>query len=452
MKFRIPILVLLHGPLMFLPPLAAQPQGLSLQEAVRIALEKHPSVEATAAQVSAAGSRIDAARGGYLPQVNFSESWMRSNNPVFVFGALLTQRQFTEANFAIDRLNRPDFVNNFQSQVVVDQVVYDARQIRSQVRSAELGRSIASQDLRRARMDVIANVVRRYYGFVLARESLAVATEAVKSAEADLVRAEAVRSAGLATDADVLSIRVHVSAMREQQIRRGYDAEVAQAALNEALGLPLETRHDLTTPLTAAPLESLTLDQYEKTALAERPELRQAELARTIAETQVSAARGSLLPRVGLRGMFEADRGQFVRKAGANWLVGATLNWNVFNGNTNRARIQEAGEMLRSARAQETQASRGVRLQVHSAFADFQAAKERIEVASAAVSMAEESLRIIKNRFEAGLTTVTELLRNETALLDARTRRLAAVYDQRVAAAMLERASGTLSVDSGAIR
>ncbi len=71
---------------------------------------------------------------------------------------------------------------------------------------------------------------------------------------------------------------------------------------------------------------------------------------------------------------------------------------------------------------------------------------------SAAVSMAEESLRIIKNRYEAGLTTVTELLRNETALLEARTRRLAAVYDQRVAAAMLERASGTLSVDSGAIR
>ena len=452
MKVRIPILVLWHVPLTLLPPLAGQSQTLSLSEAVRIAVDKHPSVEATQAQVSAAESRIGAARGGYLPQVNYSESWMRSNNPVFVFSSLLTQRQFTEANFAIGPLNRPGFVNNFQSQVVVDQVVFDARQIRSQVRSAQLGKSIASQDLRRTRMDVIANVVRRYYGMVLARESLAVATEAVKSAEADLRRAEAVRGAGMATDADVLSIRVHVSAMREQQIRRSYDVDVARAALNEALGLPLETPHEPTTPLTQAPLDSLTLDQYEKTALAERPELRQAELARTVAETQVSAARGSLLPKVGLRGMFEADRQQFVRKGGANWLVGATLNWNVFNGNSSRARIEEASGLLRSARAQETQASRGVRLQVRAAYADFQSARERIEVAGAAVAMAEESLRIIKNRFEAGLTTVTELLRNETALLDARMRKLAAIYDQRVAAAMLERASGTLSVDSGAIR
>jgi outer membrane protein TolC len=91
-------------------------------------------------------------------------------------------------------------------------------------------------------------------------------------------------------------------------------------------------------------------------------------------------------------------------------------------------------------------------LQVRQAHAGLKAAEERIEVASAAVTMAEESLRITKNRYEAGLATVSDLLRNETALLETQTRRLAAVYDQRVAAAMLELAAGTLSVDSESVR
>jgi outer membrane protein TolC len=78
----------------------------------------------------------------------------------------------------------------------------------------------------------------------------------------------------------------------------------------------------------------------------------------------------------------------------------------------------------------------------------LRAAQQRIESARAAQAEAEESLRISQNRYEAGLSTVTDLLRVETALLETRTRYLAAVHDQRIAAAMLELAAGTLTADS----
>jgi outer membrane protein TolC len=438
---------------LILAALPAWPQTpLTLADAVRIALEKHPSIEASQARGAAAGTRIDQARGNYLPKVNYSESFARSNNPVFVFSSLLTQHQFTEQDFAIGPLNRPDFLNNFQSVVSVDQVVYDAGQIRHGVRSAELGRKLAAEDERLTRMSVIASVLRSYFGAALARESLAVANEAVKSAEADFQRAETVRAAGMATDADVLSIRVHLSAMKEQQIRRTYDLSVARAAVNEALGLPLDTDHDLSTSLAPVTLTAPGLDQFEKTAVAERPEARQAGLAAKLAETQAQAARSSLLPQVGVRAAFEADRQRFIDRGGANWLFAASLKWNLFNGFSDRARISEANESLRGARAGERHAAGGIRLQVRKAWADYKAAGERIEVAAAAVAMAEESLRIIKNRYEAGLATVTDLLRNETALMETRTRRLAAIYDQRVAAALLEMAAGTLAADSESVR
>ncbi len=167
-----------------------------------------------------------------------------------------------------------------------------------------------------------------------------------------------------------------------------------------------------------------------------------------LAETQSQAARAALWPQVSFRVAFEADRQELVNKGGANWFAGASVRWNLFNGYADKARIAEAGEMVARARAQEQQVDAAVRLQVRRARSDFEAARERLEVAAASVAMAEENLRIIKNRYEAGLTNVTELLRSETALLEARVRRLAAIHDQRLAAAALELAAGTLSADS----
>jgi outer membrane protein TolC len=82
----------------------------------------------------------------------------------------------------------------------------------------------------------------------------------------------------------------------------------------------------------------------------------------------------------------------------------------------------------------------------------LRAARERIEVAKASVAEAEESLRITQNRYESGMSNVTDLLRTETAVLESRTRYLTAVRDQRVAAAMLDMAAGTLSADSEVLK
>jgi outer membrane protein len=426
-------------------PILAE-EGLTLAGAVATALQQHPSMDVAAARIRAADARIQLARGSYLPKVNYQESWARSNNPVFVFSSLLTQHQFSANNFNLGPLNRPDALNNFQSTVSVDQVVYDAGQIRAGVKSAEIGRRMTDEERRSIRMNVIGGVVRSYYSVVLARESLAAALEAVRSAEADLERAQSIRQAGMSTDADVLSIRVHLATVKEQQIRREADLQVAGAALNEALGLPLETSHQLSTSLD---LPSRT---PETAPLDARPEVRQALLAAQGAEQQVAAAKANLLPQVGVRGIFEADRQRFIDRGGANWMLAVSLKWNLFNGNSDRARIEEAQESLVAARAQQRQVDQAVRLEVRKAEADLRAAAARVAVSSEVVFQAEESLRISKNRFGAGMSTITELLRTETALLDVRMRRLAAVYDQRIAAVALEQAKGALSEDSPAVR
>jgi len=430
-------------------PLLGQAQPpMSLKDAVHLALGKNKSVVASAAARSAAESRIAEARSGLLPKVNYSESWARSNNPVFVFSSLLTQHQFGEQNFQIESLNRPDFLNNFQSLVTADQTLYDAGQTRHAVRSAELTKDAASEQGRHTQMEVIASVIRAYYDTLLSEEQLRTTTQAVRSAEADLDRAQAVRSAGMSTDVDVLSIRVHMAGVHELQIRRTADLDVARAALNDALGLPLDEPHTLGTPLAPLNLPPGLLADYERHALADRPEARLLKLATGIAQNQAATARSSLLPQVGIHAVFEADRQRFYDRGGANWLVSIGLRWNLFNGFGDKARIEESQFALRRCEAEQEHAGSAIRLQVRRSYADLRAAQQRIEVAQASVAEADESLRITQNRYQGGLSNVTDLLRTETAVLEARTRHLAAIHDQRIAAAMLELAAGTLSADS----
>ncbi len=429
-----------------LPGVAQDP--MSLKDAVRLALEKNRSVEASRAALKVTESRIPAARSGNMPKVYYSESWTRSDNPVFVFSSLLEQHQFGVNNFQIGPLNRPDSMNDFQSIVAADQPLYDGGQTKHAVRAAELTKEVTNEDGRRIQMETIATVIRCYYDALLGADQLEAANQAMRSAQADLDRAQAVRTAGMSTDVDVLSIRVHLAGVKELQIRRAADLEVARAALNDALGVPLETVHTLSTALTPLKVPEGALAGYERDALTDRPEARQAKLAKSMAENQAATARSALLPEVGLHAAFEADRQRFYDRGGANWLVSIGLRWNLFNGFGDKARIKESEFGVRKSEAEQEGADSAIRLQVRRAYAELSAAVQRIAVTEASSAEAAESLRITQNRYESGMSNVTDLLRTETAVLEARTRHVAAIRDQRVAAAMLELAAGTLNANS----
>lgn len=425
---------------------------LSLREAIQLSLQQNWSVAASGAAVNASSARIQEARAGMLPQVDYSESLTRSNNPVFVFSSLLEQGQFTQNNFEIGALNRPGFLNNFQSSLTVSQTLFDGGQTRQSVRSARLAGDISREEDRQLRMKVMLSVIKSYLDVALSREALQAASDAVKSAEADLAQAESIRQAGMSTDADVLSIRVHLAEVRQQQIRCQSDVAVAQAALNDALGLPLEASHDLSTPLSLAKTPQQRLEDAERLALSRRPEQLHTNSAVDLASTRIAAARSALLPKISAHGVFEVDRQQFFNRGASNWLGEISLTWNVFHGFSDKARIEEAKQSALQARADRERIASAVRLEVRRAWEDLRSSAEQVEVAEAAVAQAKESLRITQNRYQSGLSTVTDLLRTEAALLESRTRYLSALHGQRIAAAFLDSATGTLSVDSAAVQ
>jgi outer membrane protein TolC len=371
---------------------------------------------------------------------------------VFVFGSLLNQGQFGESNFAISSLNNPDPLNNFQSRFSVQQVLFDSWRTKRAVRAARLGSEMAAEEQHSTESDIVLGVVRTYFGALLAAENLRVAEDSLKSAQSDLERAESVYKAGMTTEADVLSVRVHLSSVEQERIRAEQDAYVALAALNDALGVPLESHYSLTTPLRALDAAIVPVAEYEQRAIESHPALRRAELGRVLAEAQVDLAKTALWPQVTAHGIFEADRQGFASRGNSNWLTGVSLEWNVWDGSRSRAQIAAARSAEARTAALERQAGSAVLLGIRRAWGDWRSSTERVGVAAGAVAAAEASHEIIRNRYAAGLTTVTELIRSDTALRVARFQHLGAQFEQRVAAAALEHAAGVLTPQSEAVR
>ena len=395
-----------------------------------------------------AQQKVPQAVSRYLPEVNFDETFTRGNNPVYVFGSLLNQSQFGPQNFSISSLNRPDALDNFQARLSVQQVLYDAGKIRGAISQAKLGEKVAQQDVEKTRQELIFRVVKVYTMHLLARSGQQVAEEAVKTAEASSVKAASMYQSGLIVESDRLAAQVFLARMQEELLKAKNRVALSKASLNFEMGLPVDNPVEIAADLNEVRFDSESQDSLFKQALERRPDYVQTVLMKDIAQKGVGIARAEFLPQIGVFGSWEADSQTFADRGGSNWIVGARLHFNLFRGRGDKAQLEEAKANLERSMAMNNFVSAAVRLQVKQTVLDLDTTRERIEVTKSSIGQAEETLRIVQNRYGAGLTTITELLRAQTDLTQARTAYHQALSEHRIAKANAELASGVLDGQS----
>jgi outer membrane protein len=430
---------------------SSAPPPLSLHDAVEIALKNNPTVSASAAYAAAVRQGILVAKSGRYPRVDFSEGFTRGNNPVYVFGTLLTQRQFTPADFALNALNTPLPIDNFQTQFTGSMLLYDAGQTSRKVQNARLGTQMAHDQSARTGQQVIFQVVHAYTGELLAREAVRVAQAALDAADSDLKNAQARSEQGMAVPSDLLSAKVQVANAEQNLLSARNAVALTGASLNAAMGLPEDAHNTIAGRLTETQFDAGSLEDRQRRALMTRPDYLAAQLGRERARNGTRMARSEFEPKIELFSSWAMDNQAFATRGGNNWAAGATLNFNIFDGGAKFARITEAHARERQAAAQQAELRSAIELQVEEAFLNLATARQRVEVARGAVSEAKESLRILQNRYQAGLATMTSVLQAESARSNAQENYLNAVYDYRLSDAALELATGQLSPDSPAV-
>jgi outer membrane protein len=431
----------------------ARAQGpITLQRAVAIALERNPALAAVQEETAAATARLGQARSTRAPRLDFSQGFTRGNNQVYVFGTLLTQKQFSAADFALSRLNAPQALDNFQTRLDARATLFDFGRTRSLIAGAQHMSTAAEFHAMQARQDLILRVVEAYSAALVARRNLDAAREALHTAESSERQVEALEQAGMVVGADLLSARVFRAQMRDRELRTENALHLSFLALGRELGAVLDQLPEPSDELREPGAAGMTLAEWEAAALQERPALRAAELEQEAATSGRELAKAEYAPRLTAFADLEHNAETFAGPAGGNWTVGARLDLNIFAGGETRYRLAEAQARERQGAKNLEWLRSGVRLEVQQAWFDAQSAAERAAAARDAVTQARESLRIVKSRYDAGLVTITELLRAQAAQLDSSVAQVAALGDWQSARAQLERAAGRMTTDSALLR
>jgi outer membrane protein TolC len=372
--------------------------------------------------------------------VDVAESWQRGNQPVFVFSSLLAQRQFTAADFALDALNHPAVTDNFRAAFSVEQSLFD-RTTSANVRAASIGRDMAATGRQLVDQDLTSAVTDAFGRVLIAAATARSAAAMVETARADRELANNRRDAGRVTDADVLQLDVYLARTLEQQVQATSDERIARARLNQLMGEPLSSMFSLVLTPPAIAIDISNPAGLEEEALKNRPEVALATQQEQLAAATVDAARAAFLPQVAVQGGWELN-GAAWNSRSSSWVAGAVARINLFHGLADKARLAEARAEATRRALEKGKAETMARLDVQIAIARLEAARASEAVGQAAADRARESRRIIRDRYESGLTDAATLLRSADDVLQAEAQQIAARVSVLTATATLHRAIG----------
>ncbi len=430
---------------------AEEPAPLSLAEAVKMTLANNPTRKMAVADTKATLAGVREARAPMLPRITFAENFTGGNDPVFVFGTKLRQQEFTARDFALNELNRPTPIGNYASRFSGQWNLFDSTQSWKALDRAKFLNLAAEQQLNRTDQELVFQTVQAYYGVLLAQKQVQVAEDAMKTVEAIESQSKARVESGMAVDSDLLSAQVQASTRQQELIERRNQLALARTRLALAMGASADAAFQPQEALEERALAAADVNQLEKTALEKRPDLKRAERERTAQGKSVSMAKAAFGPRVNAFGSWEEDSHSVGWTGANNWVAGAEVQFDLFAGGAKRAALAREKAMQERASAGYSGFQDAVRLEVRSAYYQFDAAQQQVKVARGAIAQAEESLRINQNRYEGGLSTVSDMLRVEEAAHRAKADYWQAVYRMNASYAGVELATGTLSADSPAV-
>lgn len=402
-------LAVLTAALILPAPAPGQGQPLSLAEALARADARAFANRAARAGEAGASAQAMATWRGILPTLRVEAGFMRTTDPVGAFGTTLRQQRITMQDFDPARLNFPGPRNNHAGALVLEQplVVTDAWL------AARAGRRAATSAERGAHWTALstrADVVRAWFGTVLAAERVATLDSAARAAHAHVRQAEDMLEAGLVTKSDVLLAEVRAGDLDVSLVEAQGDAALARRQLAMVLGDAALDDRDVPASLPDDSASERLANDVLAMSPATRADIEAASAGVAAAGADVARARAAMLPR--LVSFARRDLNSDARPFGgaSNWTVGVMASWTPFSGGSEIAGQRAAAAQRDQAQAQLDGALAQAAIDLERSELALRTALARLAIARQAVRLSAEAHRIVSRKYEGGLATIVELL------------------------------------------
>lgn len=422
-------------------PYSSSKGPLTVDRVIDEALNVSPELEQIRQRIAAAFEQICQAEASFYPRLVASERFNTTNNPVYALMNIINQRRLqADVNF-----NNPGTQQDFTTRIGADWSLFEGGSRYYRRQAAVNFKDSVQAELPAARNQMVAKVAEIYFHWLQSLGFIGVAEKALLSSDTDLRLAEARYKAEMALPSEMMRLKAHKAEMRGNLVTARTGARRLQAALERFLVRPIR-KEEIPDPAVYLPAP-LPQDGLEKPdslvaqALETRPELATVRALIEAARKRIQAARGGILPEVGLGAEYQWNTETFDKMEGS-WLLGIEAKWSLFEGGATLSKIREARVRLKEIEARGEQLALDIALEVHQATLAVEEAAEKIQVAHERRKWAEKALVEVRNLYQNQMATVDALLQSEVAFNRADVSYTAALFDGKIAQVLLRQTLG----------
>jgi outer membrane protein TolC len=411
-------------------PTSGAPLTITLQDALQRARQNDPQYRSAVTDLGLAREDRVQARAGLLPNLSYNNSFVYTQGT----GAPATAPAKFIAN---------NGVHEYISQA-------DVHQALSLTNFAGYRRSDAALAQARAKAEIatrglVVTVTQSYYGLVVAQRKYSTAQRAAAEAARFLDVSQKLENGGEVAHADVVKARIQ----NQQQQRDLQEAQLGmeRSRLDLAVLLFPDFNQDFAVVDDLQTLEPLpSFAEVEASGKKNNPDLRAALAAFEVANHEVAAAWGGLLPALSIDYFYGLDSNQFAIRTDGIRNVGysavATLQIPIFSWGSDRSKLKQAELRRDQAHVELTHAQRQLLSHLRQFYSEAETARAEMESLASSTELAAESMRLTTLRYQAGESSVLEVVDAQNTLTQARN-----AYDDgqarfRVAVANLQTLTG----------
>ena len=411
---------------------------LTLAACVRIALDKNPSRRAAQEGVAAARESVGMAKSPYYPTVGLDAAYRRWETHAFLPEELLS----TGKSYVIGP------TDDWSSGLRASYLLFDSGKRAAQLRAALSRQGLAEEEEASIRQDIAMAVHQAFYSLISTLEAQVVAEQNRTRAEDHLRLTKDRWEAGAVPKADVIRAQVEVADAKLQLVRTDSAISLARGSLNTAMGLPVEIK-------VALDVENRNMDSPDtidaagalNQAVERRPELKAALHRIEASRNSIDVAKSAFGPTITANAGYGYRDSEFLPED-TDWSVGIGVALPLFEGFKRSHDVSRAKHELAKEEAEIRHLVLKVREDVWVAQTKLKESHEATQASEAVVSDAKESMRMTRERYEAGAATATDLLDAQTTLARAEYVLVEARWSYFSARAALDRAMGTI-LDNG---
>jgi outer membrane protein TolC len=423
----------------------APPRRLTIDDAVRLAMEKNSDLHSARLDVDRADARVQEAFGYALPSIDFSSRYVRTlKKPVFFFPDIFSSPPRPERTVTIAIGSNYSLDASFTArQILFNGTVFAG------MGAASIYSSAAREVYRSKQLETVTNVKKAFFQTLLAKDALELMRSSLYNAESNLKNVNLLRQQGLLSEYDQLRATVAVENLRPAVIQSETNATLAIENLKATVGVdPSETIEPIGM-MEYVPMDDSLIAAAPSMLLDSNPSYAAVEKQVEVGKAFVLAERANYLPTIAAFGNYQFQAAKNSSNMSTNDLInssqiGLTVTMNLFQGLQTNARVQQAQVDVRKGEEQRTSVERNLKIGLTSVIGNIRAARQRFEAQARTIEQAERGYKIVTTRFLSGAATQLEVNDAELALTQTKVNRIQALYDYLVASAELDRILGRL--------